>query len=100
MEPYQYQLIQNDNAVRMLTLLAGLPDDPLSGFLTEPNMDDAAYEAYEPLSYARGPPNFDRTFICDGKRLSITTSLDHGLRRIRTPDRDRRVWVDQICINQ
>ncbi|KAH7308886.1 hypothetical protein B0I35DRAFT_463803, partial [Stachybotrys elegans] len=34
-EPYRYQLIQNDNAVRMLTLSAGLPDDPLSGFLTE-----------------------------------------------------------------
>ncbi|KAH7308887.1 heterokaryon incompatibility protein-domain-containing protein [Stachybotrys elegans] len=83
----------------MLTLSAGLPDDPLSGFLTEFNMDDAAHEAYEPLSYVWDAPNFDRTFICDGKRLSITTNLDHGLRRIRMPDKDRRVWVDQICIN-
>ncbi len=100
MEPYQYQPIRESNTVRMLALSAGLPDDPLSGVLTEFKMDDAAQEAYEPLSYVWGSPDFDRTFICDGKRLAITTSLDHALRRIRLPDRDRRVWVDQICINQ
>ncbi len=100
MEPYQYQPIRKANTVRMLTLSAGLPGDPLSGFLTEFNMDDAAHEAYEPLSYVWGSPDFDLTFICDGKRLAITTSLDHGLRRIRMPNRDRCVWVDQICINQ
>ena len=100
MEPYQYRPIREANTVRMLALSAGLPDDPLSGSLTEFNMNDAAHEAYEPLSYVWGSPEFDRTFICDGKRLAITTSLDDGLRRIRMPDRERRVWVDQICINQ
>ncbi|KAK0710256.1 heterokaryon incompatibility protein-domain-containing protein [Lasiosphaeria miniovina] len=100
MEPYQYQPIREANTVRMLTLSAGLPNDPLSGFLNEFNMDRAAHEAYEPLSYVWSSPIFDHTFICDGKRLAITTSLNSGLRRIRMPDRDRHVWVDQICINQ
>ncbi|KAK5655951.1 hypothetical protein OQA88_5086 [Cercophora sp. LCS_1] len=100
MEPYRYHPIQKRTAVRMLTLSAGLPGDPLSGSLAEFDMDNAADETYEPLSYVWGQPDFDCPFICDGKRLAITTSLDQGLRRIRRPDRDRRVWVDQICINQ
>lgn len=99
-EPYQYHPIQKPTAVRMLTLTAGLPTDPLSGSLTEFDMDNAADEAYEPLSYVWGLPNFDCPFLCDGKELAITASLDQGLRRIRRPDRDRCVWVDQICINQ
>ncbi|KAK0754362.1 heterokaryon incompatibility protein-domain-containing protein [Schizothecium vesticola] len=99
-EPYQYHPIQKPTAVRMLTLSAGLPTDPLSGSLTEFDMDNAADEAYEPLSYVWGLPNFDRPFLCDGKELAITASLDQGLRRIRRSDKDRCVWVDQICINQ
>ncbi|KAM7182731.1 heterokaryon incompatibility protein 6, OR allele [Rhypophila sp. PSN 637] len=37
---------------------------------------------------------------CDGKTLQITNSLYQALSRLRLSDQDRRLWADQICINQ
>ncbi|KAM7212598.1 Heterokaryon incompatibility protein (HET) domain containing protein [Rhypophila decipiens] len=99
MEPYKYETLPV-NHVRMLTLSAGLPDSPLCGSLENFDMTHAADESYEPLSYVWGAPNFEHEFICDGKTLQITNSLYQALSRLRLPDQDRRLWADQICINQ
>lgn len=37
---------------------------------------------------------------CDGQDLSITASLLSALKRHRLRDQPRRLWVDQLCINQ
>ncbi|KAK4209195.1 heterokaryon incompatibility protein-domain-containing protein [Rhypophila decipiens] len=99
MEPYKYETLPA-NHVRMLMLSAGLPDSPLCGSLENFDMTNAADESYEPLSYVWGAPNFEHEFTCDGKTLQITNSLYQALSRLRLPDQDRRLWADQICINQ
>jgi hypothetical protein len=38
--------------------------------------------------------------LCEGKELSVTTSLWTALRRLRLPQERRILWTDAICINQ
>jgi hypothetical protein len=38
--------------------------------------------------------------LCDGELLPLTTSIHGALQRMRHPTLLRRLWADQICINQ
>jgi hypothetical protein len=102
---YQYDALPDGPFIRMLTLRAGELDGPLEGDLEIVNIDSPGnYEDssgdYEALSYVWGQPGRRDDIICAGKRLELTTSLHDALRRLRQPDRSRRLWADQICINQ
>ena len=55
---------------------------------------------YEALSYAWGTTISPHKALVDKFELSITESLDHGLRRLRFGDRPRTLWIDALCINQ
>ena len=100
MEPYTYSPLPSNHAIRMLTLLAGSGDEPLRGRLADFDTELLEIESYEPLSYVWGNPERIHDFTCDGKTLKLTDSLYHAFRRLRLPDKDRRVWADQVCINQ
>ena len=100
MAPYEYSTFCDDNSIRILTLFAGSGDDPLCGKLAEINVKYLDTEYYEPLSYVWGDPARTHSFSCDGKTLGLTQSLNHALRQLRKADSDRKIWVDQICINQ
>ena len=95
---YQYDALPDGQSIRMLTLYPGVLGDPLEGKLEFFNI--ASSEKYESVSYVWGNPNRSHEIICDGQRLRLTTSLHDALRRFRQPDRPRRLWADQICINQ
>jgi hypothetical protein len=96
---YQYDALPDkDHFIRMLTLNPGAPDEPLKGELKLFNI--ASSEEYEALSYVWGDPEPCCEIICDGRHLGLTASLHDALRRLRLPDRPRRLWADQICINQ
>ena len=88
----------------MLTLCAGTRGDPLRGKLDLFSIDSS--ESYEPISYVWGAPannldEFITLFDANGAgRLELTASLYGALKRLRHPNRDRRLWADQICINQ
>ena len=97
---YQYDALPNGQFIRMLTLHPGALDDPLEGKLEEHNTTSPENENYESLSYVWGSPECCSEIICNDKRLKLTTSLHDALRRLRLPDRQRRLWADQICINQ
>ncbi|KAK3377474.1 heterokaryon incompatibility protein-domain-containing protein [Podospora didyma] len=101
MEPYEYSPLPDTHSIRMLTLLPGTGDQPLAGTLLNFDTNSLPHESYEPLSYVWGNPERVHDFICDGnKSLKLTRSLYHALRRLRLPDKERRIWADQICINQ
>ncbi len=100
MEPYTYRTLPNSHSIRMLTLLAGSGDDLLCGELVDFDTNCLDHESYEPLSYVWGSDDRIYDFTCDGKTLKLTSSLCHALRRLRLSDKDRRIWADQICINQ
>ncbi|UKZ81947.1 hypothetical protein TrVFT333_009726 [Trichoderma virens FT-333] len=55
---------------------------------------------YEAISYVWGTSDRRFELVCDGAVLPLTQSIRDALMRVRLPDRPRRLWADQICINQ
>lgn len=102
--------------IRLLHLLPGQESDPLECSLEtvtpfeEPNIETLVNNEshptrrllpYEAISYAWGNVNSEETIVCNGKLLSITSSLAAALRRMRRRIGPPRVlWADGICINQ
>ena len=97
-----YAALPDDQSIRLLILEPGRPTDPLKGRLESVNVDSAG--SYEPLSYVWGTSKLvDQISIRHGNdewRVDLTISLKGALMRLRFPDKERRLWADQICINQ
>ncbi|KAF2446575.1 HET-domain-containing protein [Karstenula rhodostoma CBS 690.94] len=55
---------------------------------------------YETISYVWGSVTDQVPILVSGHRIEISRSLSGALRQLQLPDRDRLLWVDQICINQ
>ncbi|KAJ9134175.1 HET-domain-containing protein [Coniochaeta hoffmannii] len=87
------------NHIRILTL------SPSESAETRPSCSLEAVDleeapAFTALSYAWGDASQRTSIQVNGKDLSITSALALALRHLRLPDRERRLWIDQICINQ
>ncbi|KAK4079051.1 hypothetical protein Trihar35433_156 [Trichoderma harzianum] len=105
---YQYQPFQDNVSIRIFTLAPGKPSEPLRGTLEAIQIDEIG--SYEAISYVwkeDGPPNCKYEIVIntnddDERVLELTEggNIFAALRRIRLPDRGRRIWADQICINQ
>ncbi|RYP56139.1 hypothetical protein DL771_012084 [Monosporascus sp. 5C6A] len=76
----------------------GNPEDPLRGELKAVAVDAAG--DYKPLSYFWGPNKLTHEIFLPTARLRLTASLYHALRRLRRRTGSRRMWADQVCINQ
>ncbi|KAG7284278.1 hypothetical protein NEMBOFW57_010644 [Staphylotrichum longicolle] len=55
---------------------------------------------YTCLSYAWGPPSPQKSVELNGCRFDLRENLYLALKRLRLPDKARRLWVDAVCINQ
>ncbi|CAN8105365.1 unnamed protein product [Discula destructiva] len=64
------------------------------------HIQDAPSQSYEAISYVWGNPSPTDYMLVDGKVLQLTSSIAAALRRFRWTHRPRRLWADQICINQ
>ncbi|KAL7902402.1 heterokaryon incompatibility domain-containing protein [Trichoderma sp. SZMC 28014] len=95
---YSYTPLPDNRTIRVLTLYGGNPKDPLRGHL-DPVPVDAAGD-YEPLSYVWGDDTLSHEISLPTARLKLTASLYHALRRLRPRVGFRRVWADQVCIDQ
>lgn len=106
---YEYQPLQNKDSIRILTLDPKKQgkDEPLTGVLEVVAIDSAG--SYEAVSYVwadPGPPNtaysiLIRTRDNHGGLLMLRGgSIFASLCKLRLPDRHRRLWADQCCINQ
>lgn len=100
---YVYKPIRDPKSVRFLILQPGAGSDPLIGSLRPGNLDPAdvaQLPPYEAISYVWGTSDRLFTLLCDGAVLPLTQSIHDALVRVRLPGRARRLWADQICINQ
>ena len=104
---HQFQPLQNNDTIRILTLDPGQQSDPLTGMLEAVPIDSAG--SYEAVSYVwadPGPPNSAYDILIhdgdDNKGLLMLRrgSMFAALRQLRLPDRPCRIWADQCCINQ
>lgn len=107
--PYVYRkLDESANEIRIMTIPAGSPGDELSVSLETvrlPTHDDSQVASFEALSYAWGSLEdpvgltiFDRG-VPTGS-LTITQNLGVALPYLRLKERERRLWIDAICVNQ
>ena len=55
---------------------------------------------YHALSYCWGSQDRTRPVTCDGQILNVTANLESALRRLRSPNVPRTLWVDQLCLDQ
>jgi hypothetical protein len=97
-ESYIYTPFTNNFTIRILTLEPGTGDDPLVGHLGFENLD--LNPQYEAISYCWGTDGRSSEITCDGKALPLTKSIEGALRRMRHATKQRRLWADQVCINQ
>ncbi|KAI0858993.1 heterokaryon incompatibility protein-domain-containing protein [Xylaria cubensis] len=96
--PYFGTTLSNDDSIRLLTLKAGVWEDPIECELSVEHVDNLP--PFEALSYAWGDPE-DRTPITvTGNMFRVTVNLATALRHLRYSDRPRSLWIDALCIDQ
>jgi Heterokaryon incompatibility protein (HET) len=96
--PYQYEKLESDGHIRLLTILRGRPGDSLQCQISQRCLSDQP--SYEALSYVWGPQDSQYTLCCQGDVLQIGANLYEALCRLRRANRERILWVDKICICQ
>lgn len=84
--------------IRILRLLPGEWNEPIQCTLYTVYIK--AHFPYEALSYAWGDPSDRRPITVDGSLFEVTSNLAAALRRLRTLELARHLWIDAICINQ
>ncbi|KAH8896037.1 HET-domain-containing protein [Thozetella sp. PMI_491] len=95
---FLYELLLEDDAIRLLVLAPGIDDEPLRCTLETVTLDD--HGPYETISYVWGTPSRTEPIECNGKAMLITPNLRDALLRVRQPHQPRTLWADSICINQ
>jgi hypothetical protein len=88
--------------IRVIDLLPGLRNDLIECVLQRQHLNDPSL-GFEALSYEWGEPNPTHSkysILLDGKPFSIRENLWEALYHIRDPDKQRRLWIDAICINE
>ncbi|KAI1754226.1 heterokaryon incompatibility protein-domain-containing protein [Xylaria castorea] len=103
---YQYEPIFTSDTnpsfpFRILRLLPGTAESPLAGEIRHAHLDDNSHPpAYEALSYCWGDATEVDRIAIGSSYLPLTASLRSALLQLRSPDVERDIWVDAICINQ
>ncbi len=97
MAPYRYKTLRNGE-IRLLDLSAGETSSQLSCKIVHASIDDPPL--FEALSYTWGSPGDPHTILCDDEDICVTDNLKSALLRLRGPVLQRKLWIDQICINQ
>ncbi|KIX93179.1 uncharacterized protein Z520_11033 [Fonsecaea multimorphosa CBS 102226] len=88
----------HDDEIRTLLLAPGDKGTPISCELqVVPSPKSTQFEA---LSYVWGETTPSNLISCNGYDFPVTESLYTALLHLRYPDAWRRLWVDQLCINQ
>ncbi|KAL2128563.1 hypothetical protein VTI74DRAFT_9020 [Chaetomium olivicolor] len=103
--------------IRVIDLAPGVGDEPIICSLSQQPLKGP--EAYEAISYVWGDQDRRHSITCNWRvpiiydndfaymvpqqvteNFKITDNLSKLLWHLRLSDRPRRLWVDQICINQ
>ena len=90
------------DAIRLVELQPGVVDANLKCKIVQTSLSDAPY--YEAMSYTWGAAEGEKPLTChvDGSDLyvRVTRNCISMLRRLRSQDTSRLLWIDAICIDQ
>lgn len=95
-----HDLDQKHKEIRLLVLLKGQLDDPVSCRLQHAYLDTDPAPQYETISYAWGGPTNTAWITVNDHGLKMPASARRVLQRFRLRDKDRVFWIDAVCINQ
>lgn len=95
-------LQQGSRQIRVLELSRGSLSANVEARLTIVDLVKEPDEThYEALSYSWGGHLMLRRLInLNGHSYLVADTVFNALRELRLPDRERRLWIDAICINQ
>jgi hypothetical protein len=86
--------------VRFITVEPGFPEECIKCHVTIVSLLLDPLPPYETISYVWGNSSLRRSVIVDGHALDVPASTEHVLRRMRSTQQARVLWIDSICINQ
>lgn len=109
---YVYDALPRHGTIRILVLSPAIDfQAPIEAYfeyddqeLSQNNTTSSA--GFNAVSYCWGEPSFThKIFFKSGSlgstaSLAITANVDCMLRHLRKPYKERRLWIDAICINQ
>ncbi|CAH0003359.1 unnamed protein product [Clonostachys byssicola] len=84
--------------IRLLVIQPGLWSEEITCRLKTVSLNDGP--RYETLSYTWGDNSKEHLIQVDGSRFRVNHNLFLALRRLRSLDEARVIWIDAICINQ
>lgn len=94
-----YTALTTPRAIRILTLHSGTPSDAIAISLDTVTIEQSGL--YEALSYSWDDQIPSIAISCNQTReLKITPNVSEALLELRLSNEDRRLWIDQICIDQ
>ncbi|CAH0044728.1 unnamed protein product [Clonostachys solani] len=97
-EMYTYSPV-TDSEIRLVTFTQAKKGE-LEASIQHVTLNSDDPIKYTALSYCWGDPSTLVDVPCDGKVLSITTSLHEALCEIVEVSPHKTLWIDQICIDQ
>jgi Heterokaryon incompatibility protein (HET) len=87
--------------IRVIDVLPGFRNDPIECRLQSQRLNDPSME-FEALSYEWGEPDpadSKHSILLDGTPFPIRENLWEALLNLRYRTKQRRLWIDAICIN-
>ncbi|KAK4551410.1 hypothetical protein LTR86_011176 [Recurvomyces mirabilis] len=96
---YEYRpLSVGKHEIRLLELLPGETTDPVCAEPLHVSLDKPL--RYETISYVWGDPTRTEPIFLSDRELLVPKNTVAALRRMRTLDAPRLLWIDAVCINQ
>ncbi|OCL03044.1 hypothetical protein AOQ84DRAFT_271828, partial [Glonium stellatum] len=89
--------------VRLAKIYRGNKSDPISCSVSQFRLTEDPDESpdFDTLSYSWDTDGGERKNIkCNGRVLEIRQNLYDFLIRFRELNKDRHIWIDQLCIDQ
>lgn len=86
--------------IRLLTILPGAGDNPITCTLSKAALSDNEAPIYETISYAWGDRKDHGTISVNGICLEVPNSALKALKSIRLAREERIAWIDSVCIDQ
>lgn len=97
--PYR-PLDASELEIRVVTLKPGSLSMPIECDLEHISTKQGSCPSYKALSYTWGAPEHSKTISLQGTTVSVRENLWQALRHLRSSEKELRLWIDAICINQ
>jgi hypothetical protein len=86
--------------IRVLEVAPGTGLDIVTCTLKHISLLDNQVPCYETVSYCWGPIGAENIMKLNGFLISVPSSSEAAVRRMRFSDKPRVLWIDAICIDQ